>query len=447
MKNNLIVSKFGGTSVATAAQLRKVQGIIHSDPRRRVIVVSAPGKAHRGDTKITDLLLKCHALARGGHSIETQWKQVTDRFQEISNDLNLEIDLKEILDEARHQIEQIAASGGSSDFAASRGEAIHGRIVAEMLGAIYVDAAAVIHFDQHGQVAPESYHLIAQQCVGNGLFVIPGFYGIGFDGNIKTFSRGGSDITGAIVANAVGASVYENWTDVPGVLMTDPRIVAGARSIREITYRELRELAYAGAGVLHADAVYPAQIRGIPINIRNTDDPNDPGTMIVAERTSNYSIIGIAGAKDFTSYDINIPSMLTEVGVARRAFQFFEDVRKPVDHFPSGIDNFSVVVSDRRLGDELTTAPMNDLRDQLAETLNCGDISTRRLALIVLVGDGAMCNPQTHSRLFAALHHATVGIEMVTQSTAMSIVLGVSREQYEVAVRALYDEFAKETDA
>ncbi len=442
MNSNLIVAKFGGTSCANTRQFRKVLGIIHSDPRHRVIVASAPGRRFPEDTKVTDMLIECHELACMGGSIEHLRNQIADRFREISKGFNLQINLEEILDDACRKIKQMAAEGGAVDYAESRGEAIIGPIVAEMLGATYIDALEVIHFDRRGQVTAESYRRIAQRCAGDGLYVISGFYGLGFDGNVKTFSRGGSDVTGAIVASALDASIYDNWTDVPGVLMTDPRIVPRATTISEITYRELREMAYAGANVLHAETVFPVQEKGIPIHVRNTNDPEHPGTWIVAERNSDSSIIGIAGAKDFTSYDITMPSMLTQVGFAQQVFEFFENKKKPVDHFPSGIDNFSVIVSDRNLGSTLDSVSMQNMRDELAVAVNCDTITTRRLALVVLVGQDAMGSAQTHVRIFRALAKADITIEALTQSTPMSIVIGIDRAVYESAIRALYDEFA-----
>jgi aspartate kinase len=269
----LSIAKFGGTSVATAPQLLKVKAIIDADPARRVIVPSAPGKAHARDTKVTDLLYLCHELASKGQPIDPVWSQIARRFTEIIAELKLDLDLSaELATTAAH-----IQGGASADYAASRGEAIHGRVVAALLDAEYVDAVDIIRFDRSGRLDPASYALIKARCSGPGRFVVPGFYGQAHNGEVKTFSRGGSDVTGAVVANGCDADIYENWTDVSGVLMTDPRIVSEAKPIAEITYRELRELSYMGASVLHEEAVFPVREKAIPINIRNTNRPEDPG--------------------------------------------------------------------------------------------------------------------------------------------------------------------------
>ena len=436
----LSIAKFGGTSVATAPQLLKVKAIIDADPARRVIVPSAPGKAHPRDTKVTDLLYLCHELASKGQPIDPVWNQIAGRFNDIIRDLKLDLDLTAELAGTAAKIQ----GGASADYAASRGEAIHGRVVAALLGAEYIDAVDIIQFDKAGRLDPASYALIKARCSGPGRVVVPGFYGKAFNGEVKTFSRGGSDVTGAVVANGCDADIYENWTDVSGVLMTDPRIVAEAKPIAEITYRELRELSYMGASVLHEEAVFPVREKAIPINIRNTNRPEDPGTRIVASRNAgNQVVVGIAGTKGFTVITIEKAMMNNEVGFGRRVLDVIARLGISYEHTPTGIDTMSVVVADK----QLTENGISKV-DQLVEELN-GSLRpdsvlvSPGMAMIATVGLGMYQAIGTASRLFSALAKARVNIRMIDQgSSEQNIIVGVEEDDLPTAIRAIYNEFA-----
>jgi aspartate kinase len=413
-----LVAKFGGTSVATAEQLHKVKKIIDANTARRLIVPSAPGKAHAKDTKVTDLLYLAQQLAAKGQSLG----------------------VTPVLEEVRAKI----VAGGSADYAASRGEAIHGRVVAALLGAEYVDAAEVISFDRSGRLDPKSYDAIKNRCSGSGRYVIPGFYGRGANGEVKTFSRGGSDVTGAIVANAVDAALYENWTDVSGVLMTDPRIVSEAKPIVEITYRELRELSYMGASVLHEEAVFPVREKGIPINIRNTNRPDDAGTMIVRERDpGSQVVVGIAGTAGFTVINIDKALMNTEVGFGRRVLDVFERLGISYEHTPTGIDTFSVVLADRQLLDKTGTSKIEQILEDIHGAVKPDTIKViQGMALVATVGQGMTRAIGTAARLFTALAKAKVNIRMIDQgSSEQNIIVGVEDKDLAAAIRAIYNEF------
>lgn len=439
--SSLKIAKFGGTSVATAAQLRKVQAIIDADPTRRLIVPSAPGKADAKDTKVTDLLYLCQQLAAKGQPLGTVWEGIAKRFTTIVADLGLKLDLVPVLEEVRRKIE----GGANADYAASRGEAIHGRVLAALLGADYVDAAEVVFFDRSGRLDPKTYAAIKARCSGPGRYVIPGFYGTAVTGEVKTFSRGGSDVTGAIVANAMDVAVYENWTDVSGVLMTDPRVVSEAKPIAEITYRELRELSYMGASVLHEEAVFPVREKGIPINIRNTNRPEDPGTRIVAERDPGHQVVvGIAGTKGFTVFALEKAMMNTEVGFGRRVLDVFERLGISYEHTPTGIDTMSVVVSDKQLVDANLTSKIDQVVEDLQSTLKPDDIKvTPGMALVATVGLGMNHAVGTAARLFTALAKARVNVRMIDQgSSEQNIIVGVEEAELAQAIRAIYNEFA-----
>jgi aspartate kinase len=432
------VAKFGGTSVATAAQLLKVKAIIDADPKRRFIVPSAPGKADPKDTKITDLLYLAHQLASNQQPIDQVWTKVEARFLGIVADLKLALNLKPVLDEVRRNIE----AGTTADYVASRGEAIHGHVVAALLGAEYVDAAEVIFFDRSGRLDPKTFPAIKARCSDtHKRYVIPGFYGTGSDGQVKTFSRGGSDVTGSVVANAVDSHLYENWTDVSGFLMTDPRIVPEAKPITEITYRELRELSYMGASVLHEEAVFPVREKGIPINIKNTNKPEDPGTMIVVdlEVDPNNILAGIAGTKGFTNIQIEKALMNNEIGFGRRVLDVFERHGVSYEHTPTGIDTMSVIVSDKQLGDKL-----DQILEEIQATLKPDLLKAERgIALIATVGKNMNHAIGTAARLFTALANAKVNVRMIDQgSSEQNIVVGVDDNDLHTAIRAIYNAFA-----
>ncbi len=434
---DLRVCKFGGTSVATAERLRAVQAICDAEPARRVVVPSAPGKAHGDDTKVTDLLYLAHELASKQQPFDSIWAQIEARFTGLVADLGLALDLAPVLDEIRETI----AGGASAAYAASRGEAVNGRVVAALLGARYVDAAEVIRFGPGGRVAPTTFELVREACAGEERVVIPGFYGSDRHGRVRTFTRGGSDVTGAVIAAAIDATLYENWTDVPGVLATDPRIVTSARPITEITYDELRELAYMGANVLHEEAVFPVRDKGIPINIRSTGAPEHPGTVIVADRdVGDQVVVGIAGRAGFTVFQFHKPMMNSEVGFGRRVLDVFERYGISYEHTPTGIDTMSVVVADETLGEDREEQILEDLRAAVKTdeiTLVPG------MALIATVGKGMNHNVGVAGRLFSALGKAAVNVRMIDQgSSEQNIIVGVDDGDLAKAIQVIYEEFA-----
>ncbi len=437
VRDGIRVAKFGGTSVATAVQLLKVKAIIEADPRRSVVVVSAPGKAHAKDTKVTDLLYLAYELAAKGQLIDSVWNQVETRFLEIVRDLHLALDLKSVLAEAKARIQ----GGASADYAASRGEAIHGVVCAALLGATYIDAAEVVFFDKTGRLdGSRTYAAIAKRCAGQRRVCIPGFYGSANNGEVKTFSRGGSDVTGSIVANAVDAALYENWTDVSGFLMTDPRIVAEAKGIAEITYGELRELSYMGASVLHEEAVFPVREKRIPINIKNTNKPEDAGTLILADRDPGHQVVvGIAGTKGFTVVALEKALMNSEVGFARKVLDVFASHGISIEHMPTGIDTMSVIVSDKQLGGKLE-AVIEDLQGSVRpDTIK----AMPGMAMIATVGQGMSHAIGTAARLFAALARSRVNIRMIDQgSSEQNIIVGVEEADLATAIKSIYAEFA-----
>ncbi len=442
----LKVAKFGGTSVATAAQLLKVKAIIAADPGRRLIVPSAPGKASSGDTKVTDLLYLAQQLGAKRQPIGQVWDGIAARFTSIISELKLNLDLAPALEEVRGRIQ----AGCTPDYAASRGEALHGRVLAALLGAEYVDAAEVVHFDRSGRLDPKTFAAIKARCSGPHHYVIPGFYGSSPDGEVKTFSRGGSDVTGAIVARACEVALYENWTDVSGVLMTDPRVVPEAKPITEITYRELRELSYMGASVLHEEAVFPvrdfpSQGKGIPINIRNTNKPEDPGTMIVAERDAGHQVVvGIAGTKGFTVVNVEKALMNAEVGFGRRLLDVFESLGVSYEHTPTGIDTMSVVVSDKQLIDAKGISKIDRIVDDITGAVKPDTVKVvPGMAMIATVGQGMNHAIGTAARLFTALAKARVNVRMIDQgSSEQNIIVGIEENDLATAIRAIYNEFA-----
>ena len=431
----LKIAKFGGTSLATAEQMLKVKAIIDADPARRIIVPSAPGKAHRDDTKITDLLYLVHELAQQKQPIDPVWNQIARRFEEIITGLGLDLDLSAPLEEVRRTIE----GGADINYAASRGEALNGLIMAALVGAEYVDPFEVIEISPTGKASPGSYEALRRRCGDPGKrYVIPGFYGRDSKGRVKTFSRGGSDVTGAVAANALDADLYENWTDVSGFLMTDPRIVPEAQTIEEITYTELRELSYMGAGVLHEEAVFPIRDKGIPINIKNTNRPDDRGTMIVADRDpGEHKVVGIAGMKGFSVFFIEKAMMNDEIGFGRRVLSAFERHQISYEHMPSGIDTISVVVRDRNLEDKA---------EQLMEELDALKpdrvMVLPNMSLIATVGKGMNHMIGTAATLFTALARQGINIRMIDQgSSEQNIIVGVEEADHEKAIRAIYDAF------
>jgi aspartate kinase len=434
----LIVCKFGGTSLADAEQFRKVKAIVEADPQRRYVVPSAPGKRTPDDRKITDLLYLCHAHAEQQISFDDVFELIAERYWQIIADLDLDLDLKEELRRVKRQI----ATGQSADYAASRGEYLNGQVLAKLLGCAFVDAAEVIHFTAEGRLDRRATRdMLRSRLQGIDRAVIPGFYGSLPDGSIKTFSRGGSDISGALVAAGMGAEVYENWTDVSGLLMADPRIVEKPRKIDVLTYRELRELAYMGANVLHDEAIFPVRDAGIPVNLRNTNAPDEAGTMIVKEAgpiTQRGTISGVAGRKDFTVIAIEKALMNAEVGFGRKVLGVLEQNGVSYEHMPSGIDTLSVVVADAAVKGKLDT-----LVEQLQRAVDADTIEVHPdMALVATVGRGMAHTPGMAAKLFAALAGAEVNVRMIDQgSSELNIIVGVEAGEFERAIRAVYQAF------
>ncbi|MBR5376201.1 MAG: aspartate kinase [Lachnospiraceae bacterium] len=431
------VVKFGGSSLASAEQFKKVRDVIDSDPDRRYVVVSAPGKRNPKDKKVTDMLYECQKLAESGQDFVKALRDIRDRFQKIIDGLHLKTDLS---DEFRI-IEEDLKAGAGSDYAASRGEYLNGIIMADYLGAAFIDSAKVIFFDENGEFDYDRTNETLSSALKDvEKAVIPGFYGATKDGKIKTFSRGGSDITGSIVARAVKADVYENWTDVSGCLVADPNIVKDPEVIDIITYKELRELSYMGASVLHENSIFPVRIEGIPINIRNTNAPEEKGTWIVQStgQRAKYTITGIAGKRGFCSVNIEKDKMNTEVGFGRRVLQAFEDNDISFEHMPSGIDTMTVLVHQ----DEFMNKEQNVV-SQINRTTHPDSIDIESdLALIAVVGRSMKSSRGVAGRIFSALAHANVNVKMIDQgSSELNIIIGVTNDDFETAIRAIYDIF------
>ncbi|MCD7820431.1 MAG: aspartate kinase [Lachnospiraceae bacterium] len=430
------VVKFGGSSLASAEQFRKVGAIIHAEKERRYVVPSAPGKRYSNDTKVTDMLYDCYHAA-GRQDISQKISTIAARYQEIIDGLGLELDLEPEFEAIKKNFEEQAGS----DYAASRGEYLNGLVMSAYLEFPFVDAAEVVCFDEDGVFDPEKTNTVMRKRLeGLETAVIPGFYGAMPDGSIKTFSRGGSDITGSIVSRAVHADLYENWTDVSGFLVTDPKIVPDPATIETITYRELRELSYMGATVLHADAIFPLRKEGIPINIKNTNRPQDPGTLIVENtcRQPNYTITGIAGKKGFCAINIEKDQMNSEIGFGRKVLQVFEENGISFEHVPSGIDTFTVIVHQSEFMEKEQRVISGIHRAVSPDTL---DLESD-LALIAVVGRGMRATRGTAGRIFSALAHANVNVKMIDQgSSELNIIIGVKDEDFERAIRAIYDIF------
>jgi aspartate kinase len=437
----LKVCKFGGTSVADAGQLRKVKAIVEADPERRHVVPSAPGKRSSDDEKVTDLLYGCHNRASAQQPIDPVFQQIVERYRQIIADLGLKMDLSPHLDEVARRISE----GAGADYAASRGEYLNGQIVANLLGFEFIDAADIIHFDSQGRFDAEwTQDAVSNRLANVARSVVPGFYGALPDGSIKTFSRGGTDITGAIVARGVGADVYENWTDVSGLLMADPRIVNDPGTIDLLSYRELRELAYMGATVLHDEAIFPVREAGIPVHIRNTNDPDAAGTRIVRdadETAPSGHITGIAGRKDFTIIALEKTLMNAEIGFGRRLLDVLDRQRISWEHIPSGIDTLSIVIKDSELEGKLEPVLAG-----IQEACHPDSLETYSdIALIATVGRGMMRIPGMAARLFAALAEAGVNVRMIDQgSSELNIIVGVDAADFETSVRAIYESFTRD---
>lgn len=432
------VAKFGGSSLADASQFKRVERIVKADTNRRYIVPSAPGKRNPEDHKITDLLYLCHAHAQNGIPFNDVFEIISQRYLDIIAELGLSLNLKPHLD----QIHSDVVNGASADYTASRGEYLNGLILADLLDFEFIDPAQFIFFTPAGYFNTElTQATIAKQLKKHSHAVIPGFYGTDHLGNIKTFSRGGSDITGAIIARGVGADIYENWTDVSGFLMADPRIIKDPKPIGTITYRELRELSYMGATVLHEEAVFPVHQAGIPINIKNTNRPEDPGTLIVNDAESsnpNNHITGIAGRKDFTVITVEKSLMNTELGFGRKLLSILEANHVSFEHMPSGIDTVSMVIADSQLEHKL-----DKILDEIKQQCKPDAIEiSPSMALIATVGRGMVFTPGIAAKLFQALSQNRINVRMIDQgSSEINIIVGVDTADFEKAVRAIYDAF------
>lgn len=436
---NMTVCKFGGTSLADGNNIRRAAEIVLSDPSRKFAVVSAPGKRYSDDVKVTDLLYESFKESRGKDRCGEAFAKIRKRFLSIVAELGLNFDITPILDRTEADI----AASGSADFAASRGEYLNARIVAVLLGWEFVDAKDIIFFDEKGAFDEKRSYPLIEACLSAAKHaVIPGFYGTGADGEIKTFSRGGSDISGSIVARAVNADLYENWTDVSGFLACDPRIVQSPEKIEVISFKELRELSYMGANVLHAEAIFPVRKGDIPIKIKNTFRPDDAGTLILPSKkyTPHGNIVtGIAGKKDFTVIFLEKSLMNSEIGFARRALSILERERINFEHMPSGIDTLSLVIESKYLKDGV----LDRLIDEMKAELRPDYIRVLEdIALVATVGHGMAKNVGTSARLFAALSDAGVNVRMIDQgSSELNIIVGIDNEDYEKCVRAIYREF------
>lgn len=431
------VVKFGGSSLANAEQFQKVGNIIRADEDRCYVVPSAPGKRFSNDVKVTDMLYDCYHTAEAGEDFTSKLQAIRERYEEIIHGLKMDLSLEEEFKVIEENFKALAGE----DYAASRGEFLNGKIMAAYLGYDFIDPAEVIRFDKNGNF--DSYRtdrLLGKRLAKSERAVIPGFYGAMEDGKVKTFSRGGSDVTGSIVAKACRADVYENWTDVSGFLVTDPRIVENPEVIETITYRELRELSYMGATVLHEEAIFPVRKEGIPIHILNTNHPEDPGTFIVEStcRKPKYTITGIAGKRGFCSINIEKSMMNGEIGFGRKVLQVFEDQNISFEHMPSGIDTMTVYVHQEEFVEKeqqviagIHRAVQPDFVEMESD-----------LALIAVVGRGMRSTRGTAGRIFSALAHADVNVKMIDQgSSELNIIIGVADRDFERAIRAIYDIF------
>lgn len=438
-----IVVKFGGTSLANGAQIRKVKSVVEADARRRFVVVSAPGKRSRDDQKVTDLLLTCWHLAAQKLDFSQPLRLIRDRYNSISDDLNI-ARLSGPLDEAEQELQKLAGGDATTlatrDWMAARGEFCLALLVADFLGAEFVPSGECILFDAEGHLDAASYANLASRMSDPAkLYVVPGFYGRDRFGKIKTFPRGGSDITGAVVARAVKAGQYQNWTDVSGLLMADPRVVENPKPIGEVTYRELRELAYMGAQVLHEETIFPASEAGIPIHIKNTNAPNEPGTRIVAHRDSREGqIVGIAGRKGFSVITIEKAMMNQSRGFGRRVLEILETNGVSFEHMPTAIDSLSIIVSDEQFAGRETA-----ILREMERTLRPDRIELApKMALLATVGEGMAYRIGVSGTLFNALREANVNVRMISQGASeINIIVGVDEGDYERAMNAIYRAF------
>lgn len=433
---NTIVTKFGGSSLADSIHFKKVKNILESNPERKYIIPSAPGKSSFKDFKITDLLYLCHAHVKSGISLDDVFKLISERYKSIVDDLNLNLDLTSYLNIIKTDIE----NGASVDYTASRGEYLNGIILANYLNIDFIDAKDVIKFNKYGTLnIEETYVALKGKLSNHERAVIPGFYGSNEHGDIVTFSRGGSDITGALVAASINAKLYENWTDVSGFLMADPRIVNNPKKIKTITYGELRELSYMGASVLHEEAVFPVRTSGIPINIRNTNEPENEGTLIVSNEIKHENTItGIAGKQNFTVLSIEKSMMNSELGFCRKILTILEQNGVSFENMPSGIDTVSVVISDSNLKNKTEI-----IVEEIKRACNPDSIVVYpNMALIATVGTGMAYTKGVASKIFTALAESDINIRMIDQgSSEINVLVGIENDDFEKGINAIYKAF------
>lgn len=430
------VAKFGGSSVADAEQFKKVKDIVLSDPMRKFVVVSASGKRGKNENKITDLLYLCYAHIMYSVSCDTVWQLIEDRFVTIKNELHLTYPIESDLAQIKSELKK----GISEDYLVSRGEYLTARLMAEYLGYEFIDASEIIIFDYSGKIDfNRSYQALHAVLKGNDKVVIPGFYGALPNGEIRTLTRGGSDITGAIIAKLVNASLYENWTDVSGILIADPRIVNNPKQIKYITYEELRELSYMGANVLHEEAIFPVMEANIPLHILNTNSPEDEGTIIVENsEEEQVAVTGIAGKRDFSVITIYKKHMSDEVGIIRKALSVMEKYNVSIEHMPSGIDSFSIVVETAQIKNAKYDIVVDIKEATGADSVKVID----DIALIATVGRNMVNCPGVSGRVFQTLGKKDINIRMIAQgSDEITIIIGVENKDFENAIRAIYEEF------
>ena len=437
------VCKFGGTSMANADAMQQVKKIILSDPDRKYVVVSAPGKRNKEDIKITDTLYACYDEVVSTGKCDKHFALIRERFTSIVAELGLKLDIKAILDKTEAEI----IANKSADFSASRGEYLSAIVVAEYLGYEFVDASDMVRFESSGRLNEEyTDDKVKTRLKDVERAVIPGFYGKDYEGKIKTFSRGGSDITGSIIARGVKADLYENWTDVSGFLICDPRIVPEAKAIKQITYKELRELSYMGASVLHSEAIFPVKKAKIPIVIKNTFKPEDPGTLIVPNEQytladNNDVITGIAGKKNFIVIVLEKSMMNSEIGFIRRVLSVLEHHGLTVEHLPSGIDTLSVIIS----SEQLKSGDLYDIVNEIRENVSPDFVHViENISIIATVGHGMTRRQGTAATIFNALAEAGINIVMIDQgSSELNIIVGVENADYEKCIRTIYKAFIK----
>lgn len=431
------VVKFGGSSLASAEQFMKVGNIIKSDPDRRFVVPSAPGKRFPKDIKVTDMLYACYEKAEAEEDFSELLDQIKARYNEIIQGLSLDLSL----DDEFETIEREFHNKAGKDYAASRGEYLNGIVMANYLGYEFLDPVDYIFFKEDGRLNQDkTYTVLGKKLAEVPNAVIPGFYGCGVSGKVQTFSRGGSDVTGSVVAKAILADIYENWTDVSGVLVADPRIIENPKPIDVVTYKELRELSYMGASVLHEDAIFPVRTEGIPINIRNTNRPEDKGTLIVESTCTKpeYTITGIAGKKGFVSITVEKDMMNSQIGFGRKVLQAFEKEGISFEHMPSGIDTLTVLVHQDEFEHKEQAVLGNIHREVRPDAIELES----DLALVAVVGRGMRATRGTAGRIFSALAHANVNVKMIDQgSSELNIIIGIQNKDFETAIKAIYDIF------